>query len=114
MASNRDSGDDAIRSVVAERERQEAKWGEQDLDDGVWSLILTEEVGEACQAALHDRFGGPAAGKLREELVHAAAVAVQWIEAIDRRNRVGSERRNEIAAGAVETADHFNGGDTRV
>lgn len=75
----------AVGDVLNERERQNQKWGEQNHDDGWWTAILAEEVGEAAQAALHGRFGGRAAGTLRDELVQVAAVAVQWIECIDRR-----------------------------
>lgn len=90
------------REVIQERVRQEAKWGEQNHPDGTtgvygltrdfyrdlcdqkhrdgkgtWLDILFEEFYEA--AAEVD----PA--KLREELIQVAAVAVAWIEAIDRR-----------------------------
>ena len=77
----------AIFDVLAERERQDAKWGEQNHDDATWGLILGEEFGEACQAALEARFGdsGHPEANLREELVQLAAVAVSWVECIDRR-----------------------------
>jgi hypothetical protein len=112
---------DVLLEVGAERERQDAKWGEQNHPDGTGAFsvreggrvlpdeyvgavradrareaksacdraaaegrltylhILREEVAEA--AAEHD----PAL--LRAELVQVAAVAVKWIEAIDRRRR---------------------------
>ena len=93
-----------IAEVHAERLRQDAKWGEQNHPDGTsdhwlaranaetaqtranekafrdeltWLDILREEVEEA--AAEVD----PA--KLRTELIQVAAVAVAWVEAIDRR-----------------------------
>jgi hypothetical protein len=44
-----------------------------------WPDILIEEVSEAVEAA------GESPEALREELVQVAAVAVAWIEAIDRR-----------------------------
>lgn len=74
-----------IQQILDERERQDAKWGEQNHDDYRWLAILTEEVGELAQAALHDEFGGKHAGTLRDELIQAAAVAVAWVECIDRR-----------------------------
>lgn len=82
--------DDAIEMILnevhVERERQNAKWGVQEHDHGIWSLILTEEVGEAAQEALNVLFSDDAASinRLREELIHTAAVACQWIEYIDR------------------------------
>ena len=94
MTTNDDTYFDAQLEVLGdlmnERDRQDAKWGEQNHDDMIWTAILGEEFGEACQAALHDRFGGSHAGTLRDELVHVAAVTVQWIECIDRRP-VGEE-----------------------
>lgn len=92
-----------LEEVSEERARQRAKWGEQELPDGTggrrreeerdgaqilcdlraatgslaWRHILEEEVAEALAET------DPAA--LRAELLQVAAVAVQWIEAIDRR-----------------------------
>lgn len=75
---------EALRDVLAERERQDAKWGEQDHDPFCYLTVLVEEVGEFAQAALHSRFGGEAAGKLRHEAVHVAAVALAIVECLDR------------------------------
>ena len=74
----------AIDSILAERGRQDAKWGEQNHDPFTYLAVLIEEVGEFAQAALHARFGGEAASKLREEAVHMAAVAMAIVECIDR------------------------------
>lgn len=96
----------AILDVLNERVRQDAKWGEQNhpsvhkhaamelraqraahqklCNDGdverstlAWDGILLEEVFEAVAEADEAR--------IREELVQVAAVAVAWIECIDRR-----------------------------
>lgn len=75
---------EALKSVLAERERQDAKWGEQNHDPFTYLAVLGEEYGETCQAALHSRFGGKHAGSLREEAVHTAAVALAIVECIDR------------------------------
>jgi hypothetical protein len=90
-----------LADVAAERARQDDKWGEQDHPDGtgafkpeadaarercerlfasghpMWWPILLEEVYEA--------LAEEAPIKLREELIPVAAVAVAWVEAIDRR-----------------------------
>lgn len=102
----------ALGAIADERARQTAKWGEQNLPDGTgasqkwmhpystvtaenaarllrtitqeaarkgtctWRDVLLEEVAEAFKES------DPA--KLREELVQVAAVAVQWIEHLDR------------------------------
>jgi hypothetical protein len=89
--------------IARERNRQEAKWGEQNHPDGTggpgraeqaridtlecqrqfaektgtWLDILQEEVSEA--------FAEKDPAALRGELVQVAAVVVAWIEAIDRR-----------------------------
>lgn len=65
----------------------EAKeWCEFRRDEGTmsWSDILIEELCEAVEEA-----AGGDEGKLRSELVQVAAVAVQWINAIDRRKVQG-------------------------
>lgn len=77
--------EDVLNQIRAERERQNKKWGEQNHDDYRWLAILTEEVGELAQAILHDEFGGSHAGTAKNELVHVAAVAVQWLECMERR-----------------------------
>ncbi len=74
----------AIQDVMVERERQDEKWGEQNHDPFLYLTVLVEEVGEFAQAALHSRFGGEAATKLRREAVQVAAVAVAIIECLDR------------------------------
>ncbi|MEW9874019.1 hypothetical protein [Arthrobacter sp. HS15c] len=102
-----------IAEVAAERERQKIKWGEQEHPNGTgphklpmpygsgswsatvaaerltlltncaaqigqctWLHILREEVFEA--------FAEEDPVKLRAELIQVAAVATQWVEAIDR------------------------------
>lgn len=122
---SRKIGDPAFEAVLhevrCERDRQNAKWGEQnhpDVDqvlmnrpggcspqrmaeeyeipnatrakfitdvraargECTWAAIAVEELAEAVEAAA---LGDTAA--LRTELVQVAAVAVQWIQAIDRR-----------------------------
>lgn len=93
----------ALADVKAERARQDQKWGEQNHPDGTgnpgdahratlakaytdmaarngrvtWRDILNEEVAEA--------FAESDTAALRTELVQVAAVATQWVQAIDRR-----------------------------
>lgn len=95
---------EVLEEVLAEREAQDLKWGQQDHDDTdddsgmwhaplheleqaarrslewdgpTWAAILLEKVGEA--------FTTSTQADLRAELVQVAAVAVAWVEAIDRR-----------------------------
>lgn len=74
----------ALEAILAERHRQEVKWGEQNHDPITYLAILTEEVGEFAEAALHTRFGGDKSGGLREEAIHTAAVALAIVECLDR------------------------------
>ena len=76
-------GDMTIRLVLDqirdERNRQDTKLGQQKYPDTAWATILGEEFGEACQDALKGR-----RVNLRKELIQVAAVAVAWVECIDR------------------------------
>ena len=92
-----------LNDVLAERDRQDEKWGEQNHPDGTaqpgdfaeaeaqreatnraaaegtltWRDILAEEVKEA--------FAESDPELLRKELVETISVAFAWIEAIERR-----------------------------
>ncbi len=79
--------------VLAERQRQDDKWGRQDHDLTVWLTVLAEEVGEVAQAILAERRGvqgGEARAALRAsraglraELIQVAAVATPTAEWLD-------------------------------
>lgn len=79
------TNDDSVRQtailldILRERLKQDEKWGaNRDLDDKTWLAILVEEVGETAMAMLdHD-------GTVREELIQVAAVALAWLECLDR------------------------------
>lgn len=106
-----DKTKDILQDIHWERIAQDEKWGEQNHPDGTgprvvnpivafymetraklardicqhehdhgrgtWQHILEEEVSEA--------FAEEEPEKLRNELIQIAAVAVAWVEAIDRR-----------------------------
>lgn len=90
LAANRTAwSGPAIMDILDERQRQDDKFGaDRNLDPLLWQAVLTEEVGEAAQGALHQVFGGPAAEGYRAELVQVAAVALAMIEAYDRNGGV--------------------------
>ena len=98
-----------LAEVVAERVRQQRKWGEQNHPDGTGPgtlgilCLCGRDVGEAqdlCVRSFREGRGTYAhilweevaealavsdAARLREELLQVAAVAVAWVECIDRR-----------------------------
>lgn len=74
----------AVASVMAERVRQDAKWGEQNNDPFCYLVVLMEEVGELSEAALHARFGGPEGENMHKEAVQVAAVALAIVECLNR------------------------------
>ena len=76
----------ALLDVLAERVRQEEKWGEQNHNPVDYLAILMEEIGEFAKEAVEGRWGrDPGASEnLRTEAVQAAAVALAIVEALDR------------------------------
>lgn len=72
----------ALIEVTQERARQTRKWGEQNHDNERWLAILAEEFGEIAKEVVE----GDEEQQL-PELIQLAAVAVAWIECIDRRSR---------------------------
>ncbi|WP_020497616.1 hypothetical protein [Sciscionella marina] len=77
-----------LTEVQHERTRQHLKWGQQNHPAATWLAILTEEVGELAQATLADQFGTADhhshSSSLREEATQVAAVAVAWLEHLNR------------------------------
>lgn len=99
----------AVADVLAERCRQDAKFGEQNHPPQDWLAILMEEVGEFSRAHMEVYyFPAPEPGMsaealatqkalfdqkrrhLREELVQVAAVALAMLECCDRNKWSGS------------------------
>lgn len=102
-----------VGEVVAERDRQDAKWGEQNHPDGtgddrhLFRTTSRETYGTLCYLArsttdrtaeqgtvtfadifaeeVFEALAESDPVKLRAELIQTAAVAVAWVEAIDRR-----------------------------
>ena len=76
----------ALDDVLAERKRQDDKWGQQDHEPHVWLAILAEEVGEVAKEIADGLvLGGNWDWKdYRAELVQATAVGLAALEAYDR------------------------------
>lgn len=81
---------DVLKEVFQERQRQSAKFGEQNYEPSRFSAVLTEEFVEALKEVnAHTLATTPgeeidAAQKLRTELIQVSAVCVQWVESLDR------------------------------
>lgn len=109
-----------LEELLVERETQDERFGEQNHGDGTGGLYAIQEAimaRSACDRAFRDGFGtwadilkeefheamaetAPLA--LRRELIQVAAVAVAWVECIDRRLAEISDVRHEpVAAEAL-------------
>lgn len=96
------SADSVLNEVFAERQRQHALWGQQDLPDGTggeWRRHFEKAAKTDCERAVANgtlSYGLIAAEEfaevmaagdkkqLRAELVQLAAVCVAWCEKLDR------------------------------
>ena len=75
---------DIFGEIVAERDRQDTKFGDQSRNSlDRWNTILGEEVGEVAKAILEEDNEN-----LEEELVQVAAVCVAILE-YRRRRKIG-------------------------
>lgn len=74
-----------LAEIRSERQRQEKKWGQQNHDMADYYTILGEEFGEVGKAICEHKLQCMApAMRIRNELIHTAAVAVAMVEAFDR------------------------------
>ena len=91
-----------LREVADERARQDAKWGIQNHPDGTGvkneeladlAKVMTDSAaadgsltyGLILQEEFYEAMAETDPAKLRAELIQVAAVAVAWVECIDRR-----------------------------
>jgi hypothetical protein len=66
--------------ITDERNRQDAKWGEQHHLNPIWYSILGEEFGEVGKATNDYLFEDKGETPIKEELIQVAAVCVAWLE----------------------------------
>ena len=101
----------AVGYVLAERDKQEEKWGEQNHDPITYLAILTEEVGEFAQAALETKFGGKNGGlsNMRKEALHTAAVALAIVECLDRMKWEWPDKEKDLLSNLLAVI-HSDGG----
>lgn len=76
---------DALYHVLAERRRQDQRWGFQDHAPAGWLALMAEELGEVARAALERK-----PEDYPRELVQLAALAVAALECLSRQTEVGS------------------------
>ena len=70
-----------IKAILAERERQDKKWGyPQENTYCEWASILSEEAGELAQALNELNFGRGSQVQMETEAVQTAAVALSILE----------------------------------
>jgi len=104
-----------LNEVLQERQRQDAKWGEQNHGLPVWLAVLGEEYGEVCQAVLKGRATAMPSSPdhttltpeewvshIRKELIQTAAVAVQAVEYLDRTSARRALGISEVRASGSE------------
>jgi hypothetical protein len=72
---------DIFDAIHRERQLQDGLWGEQNHPNDMWAVILGEEYGEVCNAVLAQPL---CSESLRSELVQVAAVAIAWLECLER------------------------------
>ena len=77
-----------LKEIVSERHRQDKKWGKQNHPPGLWTGILGEEYGELCEAINETVFdnGTDKGGyeNMKKEAIHVAAVAIGFLECLER------------------------------
>ena len=72
-----------LEQVLAERELQDLKWGDQTFNsDDHWTVILTEELGEVAREVYEKN-----ELDMYEEIIQCAAVCFAWAEAFNNRNK---------------------------
>ena len=79
------SRSNVLEQVLAERERQDSKWGEQTYNsDSHWTVILTEEIGEVAREVYEKN-----EQDMYTEIIQCAAVCFAWAEAyLNRTNQM--------------------------
>lgn len=95
-----DERHDVLQDVLEERRRQDAKWGEQWHTSLYWLGILMEEVGETSKAIIERK-----SDDIRKELVQVAAVAVAWLENIERAKNLKEFQTDSTTNGGSPSND---------
>ena len=75
-----------LKEILNERDRQDAKWGEQNHHPLMWFSIIGEEFGEMCHAFNEYSFSDNIEHleQMQHEAIQVAACCVAMIECIER------------------------------
>ena len=73
-----------LEAILAERERQDQLWGEQNHDDPWWNKLTVEKNGHIAE----EIFGNNDT-KLFIELIQTCATYFAWAESVRRRHKDG-------------------------
>ena len=84
MENNIPSRAKVLEAILAERERQDQLWGEQNHDDSWWNILTVEKNGHIAEEVF-----GNSDTKLFIELVQTCATYFAWAEAVQRRRNNG-------------------------
>lgn len=89
-----------VEDILKERDRQDQKWGEQNHFPQFWTGILGEEYGEFCETVNETVFfnGSNKGGyqNMREEAVQVAAVAIAFLECLERNKNQWFKNEAEV------------------
>lgn len=103
-----------VEAFLTERAKQDSKWGTSGHDDGTWSRILGEEVGEYNNASLREEFDR----KNREghrnkdkiyEAIQVMAVAGAIVEDAAHRRRWTPKDIRKMYVNGIKNGKHKNG-----
>lgn len=94
-----------ISDVIAERKRQDEKWGEQNHDNFVWSSIIGEEYGELCKAINEYGFKRRPETKqnIYTEAIQTMASCMAMLECMER--EMEAERRKLAEMTEIESME---------
>tara|TARA_R100000656_G_scaffold104275_2_gene76517 strand:+ start:228 stop:488 length:261 start_codon:yes stop_codon:yes gene_type:complete len=73
-----------LEAALAERERQDKLWGEQNHDDSWWNILATEKNGHIAEEIFSQ-----SDTKLFIELIQTCATYFAWAESVRRRQLNG-------------------------
>ncbi len=84
MENNEPIRASVLEAILAERERQDTLWGQQNHDDSWWNILTTEKNGDIAEEIFSQTDT-----KLFIELIQTCATYFAWAECVRRRIRDG-------------------------